>query len=78
MNIYNNEFHLIGDAVHWPNPSSPKLVPNPLIICVSDKPKSTRIWNKMDWREGQEESLRCRLCTQPGHNHGIYPSHRSN
>ena len=78
MNIYNNGFHPIGDAVHWPSLLGQRVVLNPSMICASSRPKSTCIRKEMDWGEGREEPLQCGLCRQSGHNRGTCPSHRNN
>ena len=78
MNIYNNKFYLIGDAVHWPTLVGPRVVPDSLMICAFGRPKSTCIQNEMDLREGQEEPLRCGLCRKPGYNRGTCLSSRNN
>ena len=78
MNIYNSGFHPIGDEAHWPAIVGPRIVPNPSMVRASGRPKSSRIRNEMDWREGREEPLRCGLCRQPGHNRGTCPSRQNN
>ena len=50
----------------------PTIVPSESMKCIgSRRPKSTRLHNEMDVREGKTTII-CGLCRQPGHNRHSY------
>ena len=63
-----NVFHPIFNEDEWPLYDDPMIVPLESMKCiVSGRPKSTRLHNEMNVREGKT-IITCGLCKQPGHN----------
>ena len=61
-------FHPIFNEDEWPLYDSPMIVPpKSMKRIVSGRPKSTRLHNEMDVREGKI-TITCGLCKQHGHN----------
>ena len=61
-------FHPIFNEDEWPLYDGPTIGPPESMQCMgSGCPKSTRLHNEMDVREGIT-SITCGLCKQPGHN----------
>ena len=61
-------FHPIFNEDEWPLYGSPTIVPPKSMKCRgSGRPKSTRLHNEMNVREGKT-TITCGLCKQPGHN----------
>ena len=61
-------FHLIFNEDVWPRYDGLTIVPpESMKRIVSGRPKSTRLHNEMDVREGKT-IITCGLCKQPGHN----------
>ena len=61
-------FHSIFNEDEWPLYDGPMIVPpESMKRIISGCPKSTRLHNKMDIKEGKTTII-CRLCKQPGHN----------
>ena len=61
-------FHLIYDEEEWPLYDGPTIVAlESMKRMGSGRPKSTRLHNEMDVREGKT-TITCGLCKQLGHN----------
>ena len=61
-------FYPIFDEDEWPLYDGPTIVaPESMKRQVSGRPKSTRLHNEMDIREGKTK-IKCGLCKQQGHN----------
>ena len=61
-------FHPIFNEDEWPFYDGPTIIPPESMKRIgSGRPKSTRLHNEMDVREGKT-TITCGLCKQPGHN----------
>ena len=61
-------FHLIFNEDEWPLYDGLTIIPHESMKRIgSGCPKSTRLYNEMDVREGKT-TITCWLCKQPGHN----------
>ena len=61
-------FHPIYDEEEWPLYDGPTIIaPESMKRMGSGRPKSTRLHNEMDDREGKT-TITCGLCKQLGHN----------
>ena len=61
-------FHPMFNKDEWPLYDGPTVVPPESMKHIgSGRPKSTRLHNEIDVREGKT-TIRCGLCKQPGHN----------
>ena len=66
--IWASLFHPIFNEDEWPLYDDPTIVPPEAMKCMgSGRPKSTRLHNEMDVREGKT-TITCGLCKQLGHN----------
>ena len=52
---YQPQFQLMKDAPYWEDPNFPMLEADPRLVRQHGRPKSTRLWNEMDWRENQHK-----------------------
>ena len=69
-----SEFSPLPHEAYWPESSIPQLLPNPeLKRKASGRPRSTRIRNGMDIKEGKKRNL-CGICKNSGHNKKTCPS----
>ena len=67
-NTWANLFHLIFNEDEWHLYDGPTIVPLESMKHIgSGHPKSTRLHNEIDVREGKA-TITCGLCKQPGHN----------
>ena len=65
---WGNLFHSIFNEDEWPLYDGPTIVPPKSMKRIgSGRPKSTRLNNEMDIREGKT-TITCGSCKQPGHN----------
>ena len=70
-------FHPIPDQAYWPPADEMILVPSDSMKRTSKgRPKSTRLHNEMDIREGRG-TVRCSNCKQEGHNKTTCPNKRT-
>ena len=68
MILWASWFHPIFNENEWPLYDGPTIVPSESMKRIgSGRPKSTRLYNEMDVREGKTTII-CELCKQPGHN----------
>jgi hypothetical protein len=65
---YDRSFMPVSDPRNWLPIVGPITCPNPLMKRRRGRPKSTRIKNEMDWREGQISRPSCGICREEGHN----------
>ncbi|KAL6545271.1 hypothetical protein OROGR_009145 [Orobanche gracilis] len=69
-----SEFSPLPHEAYWPQSSSTKLLPNlELLRNKKGRPRSTRLRNEMDTKEGRKANL-CGICKQSGHNRIGCPS----
>jgi hypothetical protein len=71
---YDHSFMPISDPRNWQPLEGPIMRPNPSMKRKRGRPKSTRIMNKMDWREGQISRPSCGICREEGHNRRRCPN----
>ncbi|XP_038713402.1 uncharacterized protein LOC120007272 [Tripterygium wilfordii] len=65
---YGPSFYPIPNERQWPEYHGPRIIPDPnLRRSKKGHPKSTRLTNKMDMREGGSR-YNCSICGQSGHN----------
>ncbi|XP_057962270.1 uncharacterized protein LOC131153835 [Malania oleifera] len=64
---YATNFNLIRHETYWPASSFPNLRANPTYARHKGQPKSLRLRNEMDAREGRKKST-YNICHQEGHN----------
>ena len=72
---WSSEFSPISHEAYWPHGSSNvELLPNSdLKRDKKGRPRSTRLRNGMDIKEGKKTNL-CGICREPGHNRARCPS----
>ncbi|XP_052623600.1 uncharacterized protein LOC111881138 [Lactuca sativa] len=69
-----SEFSPLPHEVYWPQSPFNELLPNlELLRNKKGRPRSTRLKNGMDIKEGRNVNL-CGICRQPGHNRKRCPS----
>ena len=74
---YDRSFILVSDPRNWQPIEGPITRPNPAMKRRHGRPKSTRIRNEMEWREGQISRLNCGICREEGHNRRRCPNANS-
>ena len=71
---YDRSFMPVSDSRNWLPIKGPITRPNPSMKKRRGRPKSTRIRNEMEWREGQNSRSSCRICREEGHNRQRCPN----
>lgn len=68
LQTWQSTFRPIPDPAYWPACQRPTLLPDPTMRrSAKGRPRSTRLHNEMDVREGRG-TVRCGKCREPGHN----------
>lgn len=68
LQTWQATFRPIPDPAYWPACQRPTLLPDPTMRrSAKGRPRSTRLHNEMDVREGRG-TVRCGKCREPGHN----------
>ncbi|XP_039130809.1 uncharacterized protein LOC120267176 [Dioscorea cayenensis subsp. rotundata] len=74
FNVYRKEFEPVSNEGYWNPYNGPRLRPNiTMRRPTKGRPKSTRIRNEMDIREGVQRK-RCGLCRNEGHSRRNCPN----
>ncbi|KAF7827633.1 uncharacterized protein G2W53_018797 [Senna tora] len=67
LNVYRSKFHPIGGEHHWPTVTGPTLVPNPSVLRLKGRPRSTFRDIENDKKKSRKINF-CSKCSGTGHN----------
>ena len=74
MKVYENLFDKLKHEEYCPPYQGPQVWPHPSIKWSErGRPKSSRIWTKMDIKEGRQ-SRKCSYCRTEGHTRNYCPN----